>query len=64
MEVDLEYSQENITKIRIKLNSGKYSQSWLIKHIRGMAEELIKKNQELQFFKARCIMKEDKNESR
>ena len=51
MVIKLEYSQENITKIRIKLNSGKYSHSWLIKHIRGMAEELMK-------------MKEDKNESR
>ena len=36
----MEYDEKTITSMRVKLNSGSYSKSWLKKHIRGLMSEV------------------------
>ena len=39
---DIEYSIEALERLRIKLNSSDYSNSWFKRHFRGMLNELIR----------------------
>jgi|TARA_R100000501_G_C2621492_1_gene114721 hypothetical protein len=43
----MEYNQQDITKIRIKLNSNNYSDSWYKKHFTDMLNRIEKLNQKV-----------------
>ena len=39
-KMKMEYDEKTITSMRVKLNSGSYSKSWMKKHIRGLISEV------------------------
>ena len=45
---EIDYSVEVLEKLKIKLNSGDYSQSWYKRHFRGLLNALIKTKREVE----------------